>query len=186
MNTNGWHARNTDADGFLRPLDDRGISLAGCRASILGAGGSARAVAVALGSRKAAVTIHARDRERSERVATLVNGVAGDFPPARGTWDLLVNCTPIGMHPLTDRTPVPAANLGGGLVYDLIYNPEVSRLLQEASAAGCQTIGGLDMLVAQAMEQFRWWTGIAPPAAVMRAAAVKRLSEFRADEDHVV
>ncbi|HEX7797056.1 MAG TPA: shikimate dehydrogenase [Vicinamibacterales bacterium] len=186
MNTNGWHARNTDADGFLKPLDDRGISLAGCRASILGSGGSARAVAVALASRNASVTIHARDRERAERVATLVNGVAGDFPPARGTWDLLVNCTPIGMHPLTDRTPVPAANLGGGLVYDLVYNPEMSRLLQDASAAGCQTIGGLDMLVAQAMEQFRWWTGIAPPAAVMRAAAVKRLSEFRADEDHVV
>jgi 3-dehydroquinate dehydratase/shikimate dehydrogenase len=186
MNTNGWHARNTDADGFLRPLDDRGIALAGCRASILGSGGSARAVAVALASRKASVTIHARDREGSERVATLVNGATGDFPPRRGTWDLLVNCTPVGMHPLTDRTPVPAANLAGGLVYDLVYNPEVSRLLQEAAAAGCQTIGGLDMLVAQAMEQFRWWTGVAPPAAVMRAAAVKRLSEFRADEDHVV
>src|SRR5262249_53893585 len=61
MNTNGWHARNTDADAFLRPLDDRGISLAGCRASILGSGGSARAVAVALASRNASVTIHARD-----------------------------------------------------------------------------------------------------------------------------
>jgi 3-dehydroquinate dehydratase/shikimate dehydrogenase len=186
MNTNGWHARNTDADGFLRPLDDRGISLAGCRASILGSGGSARAVAVALASRNASVTVHGRDRERAGRVATLVNGGTGDFPPARGTWDLLVNCTPIGMHPLTDRTPVPAANLGGGLVYDLVYNPEATRLLREAAVAGCQTIGGLDMLVAQAMEQFRWWTGVAPPAAVMRAAAVKRLSEFRADEDHVV
>ena len=52
--------------------------------------------------------------------------------------------------------------------------------------AGCQTIGGLDMLVAQAHEQFRWWTGVAPSAAVMRAAAHKRLSEFRTDEDHVV
>jgi 3-dehydroquinate dehydratase/shikimate dehydrogenase len=186
MDANGWQARNTDADGFLRPLDDRGISLTGCRASILGSGGSARAVAVALASRQAAVTVHARDRERAERVAARVKGGAGDFPPARGTWDLLVNCTPIGMHPHTDRTPVPAATLGGGLVYDLVYNPEVTRLLQEASDAGCQTIGGLDMLVAQAMEQFRWWTGVAPPAAIMRAAAVKRLSEFRADEDYVV
>jgi len=186
MNTNGWHARNTDAEGFLRPLDDRGIALSGCRASILGSGGSARAVAVALASRKASVTVHGRDRDRSERVATLVSGATGEFPPARGTWDLLVNCTPIGMRPLIDRTPVPAESLGGGLVYDLVYNPEVTRLLREAAAAGCQTIGGLDMLVAQAMEQFRWWTGVAPPAAVMRAAAVQRLSEFRADEDHVV
>lgn len=187
IGTHGWQARNTDADGFLRPLDDRGVTLAGCRASILGAGGSARAVAVALASRKASVTVHARDRERSERVARLVQGATGDFPPGRGTWDLLVNCTPIGMHPLTDRTPVPAAGLkDSGLVYDLVYNPEVTRLLREASDVGCQTIGGLDMLVAQAMEQFRWWTGVAPPAAVMRAAAKKRLSEFRADEDHVV
>jgi 3-dehydroquinate dehydratase / shikimate dehydrogenase len=182
----GWQGRNTDAAGFLQPLDERGISLAGCRASILGAGGSARAVAVALGSRKASVTVHARDRQKAQRVASLAHGSIGDFPPARGGWDLLVNCTPIGMHPHVDRTPVPAPTLGGGLVYDLVYNPEVTRLLREASLAGCETIGGLDMLVAQAMEQFRWWTGLAPPAAVMRAAAKQRLSEFRADEDHVV
>jgi 3-dehydroquinate dehydratase / shikimate dehydrogenase len=186
MGADGWQGRNTDADGFLRPLDDRGVSLAGCRASILGAGGSARAIAVALASRNASVTVHARDRGRAERVAALASGTAGDFPPARGTWDLLVNCTPIGMHPHIDRTPVPVEALRGELVYDLVYNPEVTRLLRDATTAGCQTIGGLDMLVAQAMEQFRWWTGIAPPAAVMRAAAKNRLSEFRANEDHVV
>lgn len=186
MGVHGWEGRNTDAEGFLRPLDDRGIRLAGCRAAILGSGGSARAVAVALASRKASVTVHGRDRERSAQVASLVNGQTGSFPPAPGSWDLLVNCTPIGMHPLIDRTPVPAADLTGGLVYDLVYNPEMTRLLRDASATGCQTIGGLDMLVAQAMEQFRWWTGVAPPAAVMHAAAQRRLAEFRADEDHVV
>jgi 3-dehydroquinate dehydratase / shikimate dehydrogenase len=183
---NGWEGRNTDADGFLQPLAERGLSLAGCRASILGAGGSARAVAVALASKKASVTVHARDRERAARVAALASGAVGDFPPSRGAWDLLVNCTPVGMHPYIDRTPLPAERLHGGLVYDLVYNPESTRLLREAAAAGCETIGGIDMLVAQAMEQFRWWTGVAPPAAVMRAAARKRLSEFRADEDHVV
>ena len=186
MDAGRWHGRNTDAAGFLRPLDDRGIALAGCRASILGAGGSARAVAVALASRKASVSVHARDRQRAERVATLAGGVVGEFPPAAGGWDLLVNCTPIGMHPHVNDTPVPRGFLGGGLVYDLVYNPAATRLLREAGAAGCQTIGGLDMLVAQAMEQFRWWTGAAPPPAVMRAAAMKRLSEFSTDEDHVV
>jgi 3-dehydroquinate dehydratase / shikimate dehydrogenase len=186
MGADGWHGRNTDVAGFLRPLDDRGISLAGCRASIIGAGGSARAVAAALASRKASVSVHARDRHHAERVASLGGGVVGEFPPPAGAWDLLVNCTPIGMHPHVDQTPVPSAALRDGLVYDLVYNPEVTRLLREASAAGCQTIGGLDMLVAQAMEQFRWWTGVAPPLAVMRTAAMKRLSEFRTDEDHVV
>jgi 3-dehydroquinate dehydratase/shikimate dehydrogenase len=186
MGADGWQGRNTDAAGFLRPLDERGVSLAGCRASILGSGGSARAVAVALASRNAAVTVHARDRQRAERVASLASGAAGDFPPPRGVWDLLVNCTPIGMHPHVDRTPVPAAALRGGLVYDLVYNPEATRLLREAATAGCETIGGLDMLVAQAMEQFAWWTGDSPPASVMRTAAKKRLSEFSTDEDHIV
>ena len=173
-----WEGRNTDAAGFLRPLDDRGVSLAGSRVAILGAGGSARAVAVALSARGAAVTVHARDRERAERVAAIAAGAVGEWPPAPGSWDVLVNCTPIGMHPHVAQTPLPADRLQGGLVYDLVYNPDVTRLLREASAAGCQTIGGLDMLIAQAMEQFRWWTGLTPPAAVMQAAATKRLSEY--------
>jgi shikimate 5-dehydrogenase len=74
--------------------------------------------------------------------------------------------------------------LDGSVVYDLVYNPETTRLLRDAAAAGCTTIGGLDMLVAQAREQFRWWTGIEPPTDVMRAAALERLGEFRTDEDH--
>src|SRR5262249_20361659 len=158
-----------DAEGFLQPLEERGISLSGCRASILGAGGSARAVAVALASKKASVTVHARDRERAARVAALAGGAVGEVPPVPGAGDLLVNCTPIGMHPHIDRTPVPAERLHAGLVYDLVYNPESTRFMREAAAAGCQTIGGLDMLVAQAAAQFRWWTGVAPPVVVMRA-----------------
>ena len=74
----------------------------------------------------------------------------------------------------------------GRYVYDLVYNPPATRLLREAASVGCQTIGGLDMLVAQAQEQFRWWTGTRPPAGVMRDAALKRLAEFALDENHVV
>ena len=58
--------------------------------------------------------------------------------------------------------------------------------MREATDAGCQTIGGLEMLVGQASEQFRWWTGCDAPSTIMRDAAVKRLSEFRTDEDYVV
>jgi shikimate 5-dehydrogenase len=97
----------------------------------------------------------------------------------------LVNCTPIGSRPDTDGTPVAADGLSGRLVYDLIYNPRTTRLLREAALAGCQTIGGLDMLVAQAHEQFQWWTDVRPPAGVMRAAAERRLAEFPTDENHV-
>jgi 3-dehydroquinate dehydratase / shikimate dehydrogenase len=189
-----WIGGNTDASGFLQPLQQRGVALQGIRAAILGAGGAARAVAVALAPDGADVTIYARNRARAEPAATVVGTRLGDWPPAQGSWDLLVNCTPVGMQPHPGETPLtadqltgpPTARGAGRIVYDLVYNPLATRLLREAAAAGCTTIGGLEMLVAQAQEQFQWWTGTRPPAGVMRAAAEKRLTEFIADENHVV
>jgi shikimate dehydrogenase len=181
-----WTARNTDVAGFLAPLQERGIELAGLRASVVGAGGSARAVAVGLASGGAKVAVHARDETRAAAVAALAAGRVGEWPPSPGSWDLLVNCTPVGMHPNLDAMPVPASALTGRYVYDLIYNPPVTQLLRQATVAGCDTIGGLDMLVAQAQEQFFWWTGTRPSADVMRAAALQRLSEFSTDENHVI
>ena len=90
------------------------------------------------------------------------------------------------MHPHVDQSPVPSSALARGVVYDLIYNPAVTRMMRDAAMAGADTIGGLDMLVGQAQEQFEWWTGARPPAGVMRAAAIRRLSEFNADENHLV
>jgi len=84
----------------------------------------------------------------------------------------------VGMYPKIGDTPVDASRLTGRYVYDLIYNPTTTRLMREAGKAGLQTIGGLEMLVAQAHEQFEWWTGSRPPAGVMREAALKRLAEF--------
>lgn len=178
MDADGWHARNTDVAGFLQPLRERSVPMAGRRASILGAGGSARAVAVALAGEGMHVTVHARDAQKAQAVASVVNGAVGAFPPATGSWDVLVNCTPVGMQPRIDVSPMPASAFERGLVYDLIYNPGVTRLLKDAATAGCDTVGGLDMLVGQAVEQFEWWTGVRPPAGVMRAAASERLTEF--------
>jgi 3-dehydroquinate dehydratase/shikimate dehydrogenase len=180
-----WIGGNTDASGFLQPLQDR-VPLSGLRASILGAGGAARAVAVALASTGAGVTLHARDRRQAESVAMLTGAAAGPWPPARDSWDLLVNCTPVGMHPCGDASPMAPEQLTGRYVYDLVYNPPMTRLLRDAASMGCQTIGGLDMLVAQAQEQFQWWTGTRAPAGIMREAALKRLAEFVPHEDHVV
>ena len=93
-----------------------------------------------------------------------------------GTWDLLVNATPVGTAPDENESPVPQDHaLDGQLVYDLVYNPLQTRLLRDAAQAGCQTIGGLDMLVAQAQAQFEWWTEQRPADRVMRDAAVARL-----------
>jgi 3-dehydroquinate dehydratase / shikimate dehydrogenase len=180
-----WVGGNTDASGFLQPLHDC-VRFDGLRTSILGGGGAARAVAVALASTGAAVTLHARDRRQAETVAMLTSSSVGPWPPPPDSWDLLVNCTPIGMHPHGDHTPMRAEELTGRYVYDLVYNPPATRLLRDAAKMGCQTIGGLDMLVAQAHEQFEWWTGTRAPAGIMREAALKRLAEFAHHEDHVV
>lgn len=173
-----WLGRNTDVNAFLAPLIERSVPLQGARAAILGAGGAARAVAMALAPGGTDITVHARNRNKARDVAAIGGGRVGDLLPEAGSWDLLVNCTPVGMHPNVDATPVPCELLSGGLVYDLIYNPTETRLLREAARLGRQTIGGLDMLVAQAEEQFHWWTGTRPPSGVMRRAAVKRLSEM--------
>ena len=183
-----WIGRNTDAAAFLRPLRER-VPLNGARVAVLGAGGSARAVLAALGGSGATVTVHARTRARAEEIATPAAAAVGALPPPAGSWDLLVNCTPVGMFPNVDATPVEAAALSGPSgrhVYDLVYNPETTRLLREAAAAGCDTIGGLEMLVGQAVEQFEWWTGLKAPADVMRQAASRRLAEFTRNENHVV
>jgi len=181
-----WLGANTDAAGFLRPLQDRNVPLGTMRTSILGAGGAARAVAIALAPSGADITVHARTRERAEEVAMIVSGKVGPWPPVPGTWDLLVNCTPIGMRPHTDETPMPADAHTGQLVYDLVYNPPSTRLMRDAIKGGLKAIGGLDMLVGQAQEQFQWWTDTRPPGSVMRAAAEKRLAEFTSDENHLV
>jgi 3-dehydroquinate dehydratase/shikimate dehydrogenase len=181
----GWEATNTDLEGFLRPLHDRGVRLAGKRASVLGAGGAARAVAVALAESGARVLVHARNTAKAEQVAAVAGGAVGPWPLEPGSWDLLVNCTPVGTRPRTDM-PVSTSALTGEIVYDLVYNPTATPLLRAAATAGCTAIGGLEMLVAQAHEQFAWWTHSLPPAGVMHAAAERRLTEFTSDDHHVI
>jgi 3-dehydroquinate dehydratase/shikimate dehydrogenase len=180
-----WIGGNTDAAAFLGPLRDR-VDLEGKRVAVLGAGGAARAVAVALGSSNAHVTVYARSAAKAREVAMTSSAASATLPPPADSWDVLVNCTPVGMYPKNNETPLPASLLTGRHVYDLVYNPTVTRLMREATKAGCQAIGGLEMLVAQALEQFEWWTGLKPPSGVMREAALKRLAEFMGNEDHVV
>lgn len=170
----GWSARNTDGAGFMAPLASI-TPVRGLRAIVFGAGGAARAVGDALSAAGARVSIAARQRERADRVAQLVGASVSPWPPERGSWDLLVNATPAGTIPNTEETPLPNPAFTGRLVYDLVYNPLDTRFLRDARASGCRTIGGLEMLVAQAAQQFTWWTGQDAPIDVMRAAALSTL-----------
>jgi 3-dehydroquinate dehydratase/shikimate dehydrogenase len=168
----GWDATNTDVAGFLEPLmAGHEGGLTAVRAAVLGAGGAARAVVVALASRGARVTVHARRTEQAHEVASLVSGAAvGAWPPQPDSWDLLVNCTPLGGVTSPDDSPLPGGPFHGRLVYDLIYRPAETRLLREARRSGCATINGLPMLIAQAERQYEWWTGRAPHPGAMRTA----------------
>ena len=125
-----WLGANTDVEGFLSPLLQR-TALAGQRVSILGSGGAARAVAVAAASRQAVVTVAARTQEAARAIAALVGGTAAEFPPQRGSWDVLVNATPVGSHK-TPGTPMAGAALDGDVVFDLVYAPLETELLRDA------------------------------------------------------
>ena len=142
-----------------------------------GASGIGRATARRLAAEGAAVTVCARRPERAAAVARVAAGVrAAPMPPRPGSWDLLVNTTPLGTWPRVDESPLPDGPFDGRLVYDLVYNPPRTRLLAEAARAGCATVGGLDMLVAQALRQFAWWTGETPSADLFRRSAAEELA----------
>ena len=136
----------------------------------MGAGGAARAVVVALASHGARVTVHARRREQAFEVAHACGADAGSWPPPAGSWDFLVNCTPLGGPTARNQSPLPGGPFDGELVYDLTYGSEETPLLREARQAGCRTLDGLPMLVAQAERQFEWWTGQKPRPGVLRDA----------------
>lgn len=165
-----WIGLNTDADGFLEPLRRRLPELAGVRAMILGAGGAARGVGLALRREGAQVAISARRPEASQLVAHAIGAAVAPWPPPSGSWDLLVNATPAGSGAHREETPF-SGPFDGRLVYDLIYDPDPTRLMRAAEASGCPVIGGLEMLVAQAERQFEIWTGQRPPAGLFLEAA---------------
>jgi 3-dehydroquinate dehydratase / shikimate dehydrogenase len=159
---------NTDVIGAMKPLDEL-IDLKGARAAVIGAGGSARAICYGLSERGAETTVYARDPQKSQLLADEFKTRAGTIDGFDGRADLVINCTPIGMRGHSEgQSPVRAEQVRRvKLVYDLVYNPEETALLGDARAAGCRTLGGLAMLVGQAAEQFRLWTGLDAPVDVM-------------------
>ena len=179
-----WLGCNTDVTGFLAPLESS-LRLRGARATVLGAGGAARSVSVALASAGIPATICARRSDQAQSVAALTGAATAAWPPDPASWDVLINTTPIGTSPDSDASPLPGYLFHADkLVYDLVYNPPFTRLLRDAATAGCRTVGGLDMLIAQAQAQFAWWTGHRPSDRVMRDAAMRRLLAEAEAEDN--
>ncbi len=173
---------NTDASGALQALRQAKTALDDQRVLILGSGGAARAIAfgLALHERIAGLTILGIvNDERANLVTDLRKGTTvaieeahlseKTIGPAIEQAQVLIHCTPLGMHPKVDHTCVPQDLLKAHLtVMDVVYNPRETRLLREAREVGCATIPGLEMFLHQAVTQFELWTGQSAPTEVMR------------------
>ncbi|MGH9044788.1 MAG: shikimate dehydrogenase [Acidimicrobiales bacterium] len=169
---------NTDGQGFLESLKrGAGFEAQARRCVVLGAGGAARAVALALADAGAAeVVVLARREERAREVVELLGGRARTGSPrdARDA-DLVVNATPVGMAGSPSAASAPLVDASvlamGQLASDLVYHPQMTPWLIAARAAGAEVLGGLGMLVHQAAAQIRIWTGLEAPVEAMWRAA---------------
>jgi 3-dehydroquinate dehydratase/shikimate dehydrogenase len=164
---------STDGDGVLVPLRQH-LDVAGRPVTIVGGGGAARAAAYTLGRAGARVTVRARRPEQAAEVAASTGCAHGPLAAlADDSWDVLINATPVGSGAQPGESPVPSELLRpGAVVFDMVYEPRPTPLLRAAHAAGCRTVDGVEMLVAQAVGQFEAWTRAEAPVEAMTAAAL--------------
>ncbi|MFQ5815590.1 MAG: shikimate dehydrogenase [Candidatus Hydrothermarchaeaceae archaeon] len=182
---------NTDGMGALRALRNAGADPRGKKVLMLGSGGAARAIAVTLaleGNLDSMMILGIEDAERDGLVRDVERDTRCDVAGSRlndGSLrrelegaDLLIHCTPVGMHPRVGETLVTAELMGPDLdVMDIVYNPMETRLLKEAREAGVnKAIGGVDMFVNQGAESLRIWLGIDAPVDLMRRVVADELS----------
>jgi 3-dehydroquinate dehydratase / shikimate dehydrogenase len=174
---------NTDVEAALAPLRNRIGPLRGIRFAVLGAGGAARALLWGLKNEGGNVILFARDSKKATPLAEQFGIVCSPIHEAQfKDFDVVINTTPVGTRGKSeDESPVTLEQLKGArLAYDLIYNPSETRFMREAKEVGCETLGGLPMLVGQALEQFKLWTGNDSPmlADVMFRAAQSALENI--------
>ncbi len=180
INEKGLCGYNTDAGALLAPLREKFKTLKEARVAVIGAGGAARSALWSLHREGGHLTIFARQVESAYELAEKFNAKCEQLAGASfNEFDLIINATPLGTRGrFENQTPAVAAQLrGASVAYDLVYNPPRTRFMREARAAGCEIIGGLPMLVAQASAQFTLWTGKAAPIEIMRRAAEVALEE---------
>ena len=184
----GWHGTNTDVEGFLAPLQSLKQDWSESAPVILGNGGAARAVVVALAQLGCStITVVGRDPAKlacfhrswseSDLNTTLRVCPWEQLPGLLPSSQLLVNTTPVGMAPHAELSPLephlwPLLS-STAIAYDLIYNPRPTRFLQLAQAQGAIALDGLPMLVHQGAAALRMWLNQAVPVATMMAALQK-------------
>ena len=177
-NVNGkFYAHNTDVVGFIEPLRQRKIDLNGYEVLILGAGGAARAVAVALSQEKGVckINIFNRDIDRSTNLANIISKLGiesniisqNDIQNIAFRSNLIINTTPLGMK--NEQSLIKTSSISNeSIVYDIVYKPIETKLLENAKTAGAQVIYGYEMLLEQAIASFKIWFRIDPPIESMK------------------
>ncbi|MCL5019583.1 MAG: shikimate dehydrogenase [Patescibacteria group bacterium] len=173
---------NSDGYGALKALLDAGIDVHGKKLVILGSGGAARAIAftLAMEAKLDILSILGIENDQliqlvkdiSNNTSTKVNGIlmnSTGWKECLDRADVIIHCTPTGMHPHSEQSIIPQEMLRSGqVVFDIVYTPLITKLLQFAGQSGCITIRGIEMFINQAVFQFELWTGKSAPVAVMR------------------
>ena len=182
-----WVASNTDLPAAIATLKTALESLGGShtlkgrKCLVLGAGGAARAVAGGLVEEGAAVIVSGRTRQRASELASDL-GCQETGWENRGTQfaDVLINCTPVGMHPNVNESPFQDQWLDDNtLVFDTVYNPENTLLIKQARERGCPTVSGIEMFIRQAALQYELFTNQMAPLDVMRETLRRGISAVR-------
>lgn len=179
----------TDGPGALKALVDAGVELDGKNILMLGAGGAARAIAFTIARNTKPGKLVLMDVNETILKGLLADLKAGttacieaellsdsSLGQAMGTADVIINCTPVGMHPNEDASLVPAELFRAGqTVFDIVYTPLETKLLADARARGLKVVSGVEMFINQAILQFERFTGADAPAEVMRKVVMERL-----------
>ena len=178
---------NTDYKAAMNSLDavfggnEAASGLQGRPALVLGAGGVARAIVLGLKRRGADIVIASRTPQRADDLATYCKGKSIAWSLRHSVKaDLVVNCTPVGMHPNVDDTPLEAKYVRRDqVIFDTVYNPENTLFIKQARELGCQVITGIDMFVGQAALQFKHFTDQPAPIDTMREVVRRAISAVK-------
>jgi 3-dehydroquinate dehydratase/shikimate dehydrogenase len=179
---------NTDIAGVLRPLEQR-VTIEGAKVLVLGAGGAARAAVFGLKERGADVSIMNRTADKAQKLARQAKArVIKRADLRKSSFDVIINATPVGMGSTRD-CPLKDEEIRAKVVFDMVYDPVETHLLQVARAKGIAVIPGVEMFVHQAARQFEIWTGKPAPAGdMLRAVTVtlqERANARKTPKDHV-
>jgi shikimate dehydrogenase len=181
---------NTDGPGALKAIVDAGVELAGKNVLMLGAGGAARAIAFTLaqkGNIGKLVLLDINAEFLSQLTGDLRSGTNaviedGELNPAAvaehmASADLIINCTPVGMHPNEDASLVDEDLFRPGqVVFDVVYNPLETKMLRQAKGKGLKVIQGVEMFINQAILQLERFAGADAPEELMRKVVMEKLS----------